>query len=99
MADVEDDDFSWLEDVDNYRPISPEEPRKPLIQSKARFIADFEPPDYLLDGILQRRFVYSLTAQTGHGKTAVALLIARLIGGSDPQAALGRHTAEKGQVV
>jgi hypothetical protein len=67
--------------------------------SKAEFINEFEPPDYLLDGILQRRFVYSLTAQTGHGKTALALLIARLIGGSDPNAALGRHLAEKGQVV
>ncbi|WP_246756239.1 AAA family ATPase [Bradyrhizobium neotropicale] len=65
----------------------------------SEFLADFQPPDYLLDGILQRRFVYSLTAQTGHGKTAVALLIARLVGGSDPNASLGRHAAEKGHVV
>jgi hypothetical protein len=67
--------------------------------SKQAFVGGFVPPDYLLDGILQRRFVYSLTAQTGHGKTALALLIARLIGGSDPKAALGRHAAEKGRVV
>jgi hypothetical protein len=67
--------------------------------SKAEFIGGFVPPDYLLDGILQRRFVYSLTAQTGHGKTALALLIARLVGGSDQKATLGRHAAEKGQVV
>jgi AAA domain len=70
-----------------------------FIQSKRQFLAGFVPPDYLLDGILQRRFVYSLTAQTGHGKTALAVLIARLVGGSDPKAALGKHTAEKGQVV
>jgi hypothetical protein len=70
-----------------------------VIVSLAEFLAGFVAPDYLLDGILQRRFVYSLTAQTGHGKTALALLIARLIGGSNPEAALGRHTAEKGQVV
>ena len=72
---------------------------KPLIQPMADFVRDFVPPDYLLDGILQRRFVYSLTAQTGHGKTAVALLIARLVGGSDTKAALGPHAAEKGKVV
>jgi hypothetical protein len=67
--------------------------------SKSEFVAGFVPPDYLLEGILQRRFIYSLTAQTGHGKTALALLLARLVGGSDPKAALGKHAAEKGQVV
>jgi len=70
-----------------------------LIQSIADFLAGFVPPDYLLDGILQRRFVYSLTAQTGHGKTALALLISRIVGGSDPKDALGKHGAEKGHVV
>jgi hypothetical protein len=69
------------------------------ILSKAEFVDGFVAPDYLLDGILQRRFIYALTAQTGHGKTALALLIARLVGGSDPKAALGKHAAEKGQVV
>jgi hypothetical protein len=69
------------------------------ILSKREFIDGFVPPDYLLDGILQRCFIYSLTAQTGHGKTALALLVASLVGGSDPKAALGRHPAEKGQVV
>jgi hypothetical protein len=70
-----------------------------LIISITDFLAGFVAPDYLLDGIIQRRFVYSLTAQTGHGKTALALLIARLVGGSNPKAALGRHAAEKGKVV
>jgi hypothetical protein len=72
---------------------------RPLIEPISEFVRGFVPPDYLLDGILQRRFIYSLTAQTGHGKTAVALLIARLIGGSDAKAGLGPHPAEKGQVV
>jgi AAA domain len=70
-----------------------------LIVSITDFLAGFVAPDYLLDGILQRQFIYSLTAQTGHGKTALALLIARLIGGSKSNAALGRHAAEKGRVV
>jgi hypothetical protein len=49
--------------------------------------------------IFSRVLLRQLTAQTGHGKTALALLIARLVGGSDSRAALGRHGAEKGQVV
>ena len=72
---------------------------KNLIVSITDFLAGFVAPDYLLDGILQRQFIYSLTAQTGHGKTALALLIARLIGGSKSNAALGKHAADKGRVV
>ena len=45
-----------------------------LIQSSAQFIGGFVPPDYLVDGILQRRFVYSLTGKTGSGKTAFLAL-------------------------
>src|SRR5262245_45675118 len=40
-----------------------------LSQPSSRFVADFVPPDYLIDGLLQRRFCYSLTAPTGAGKT------------------------------
>jgi RecA-family ATPase len=47
----------------------------PLIQSSAEFTRGFVPPDYLIDGILQRRFCYSLTAKTGTGKTAVMLRV------------------------
>jgi hypothetical protein len=47
-----------------------------LIQSSAEFVEGFVPPDYLVDGILQRRFIYSLTARTGSGKTAILLTIA-----------------------
>jgi AAA domain len=50
-------------------PITP----KKLILSSAEFVAGFIPPDYLLDGILLCGFVYSFTANTGHGKTAIAL--------------------------
>jgi len=46
-----------------------------LTLSSAEFVAGFVPPDYLIVGWLQRRFVYSLTAATGDGKTAIALLI------------------------
>jgi AAA domain len=74
--------------------------RKPYLQTKAEFTANFVPPDYLIDGILQRRFVYALTGITGHGKTALALLMARLItdhANKNPQ--LGGHSVDHGNGV
>ena len=50
--------------------------KEALLLSSAEFIAEFVPPDYLIDGLLQRRYVYSLTAPTGAGKTCIALCIA-----------------------
>ena len=46
------------------------------IEHSREFMRGFVPPDYLLDGVLQRHFFYSITAQTNGGKTAVLLLIA-----------------------
>jgi hypothetical protein len=68
----------------------------PYIVSSDGFLAGFIPPDYLIDGILQRRFCYSFTAPTGSGKTAIALLLAVHV-------ALGRRIGEalveKGRVL
>jgi hypothetical protein len=61
-------------------PQSAEVPRKPpLLISSGDFVRGFQPPDYLLDGIMQSGFLYSLTGQTGAGKTAVALLLAACV--------------------
>jgi hypothetical protein len=51
----------------------------PLLLSADQFVAGFMPPAYLIDGILQRGYLYSLTARTGHGKTAVAMYVAQAI--------------------
>jgi hypothetical protein len=51
----------------------------PFLSSR-EFVAGFTPPDYLVDGILQRGYFYSLTAQPAAGKTAIGLLIAAHIG-------------------
>jgi hypothetical protein len=69
-----------------------------LLISKREFLGSFIPPDYPIDGILQRRFVYSLTGKTGHGKTSIALLIARLVA-SQKTEKLGNHDVEQGNVV
>jgi hypothetical protein len=71
----------------------------PKILSKAEFIRGFTPPDYLIEGILQRRFIYALTGQTGHAKTAVALLIASLVARSDRNTLLGLHHVDAARVV
>jgi hypothetical protein len=49
---------------------------KPLIKSSRQFVADFTPPDYLVDGLIQEAFLYSLTGATGAGKTAITLRLA-----------------------
>lgn len=73
-----------------------ETPKPRLIKSSADFVRDFVPPDYLVDGLLQRRFLYSLTGQTGAGKTAVALLLAVSIARGVP---IGGREVERGRVL
>ncbi len=68
----------------------------PGIQSSGDFIRGFIPPDYHIDGVAQKGYLYSTTAMTGTGKTAVLLLIAALtmLGGT-----LGDREVRKGTVV
>lgn len=68
----------------------------PLIVSSQKFTEDFTPPDYLVDGLMQRRFLYSLTGKTGGGKTAIALRLAAQVALGLP---LGDHEIEHGRVL
>jgi hypothetical protein len=62
-------------------------------------VETFTPPEWLVEGVLQRRFVYSLTGQTGHAKTAIALHIAELVASTSIEGPkLGTHRVEKGRV-
>ena len=69
---------------------------KRLLLTSAEFVANFVPPDYLIDGVVRRRFFYSLTAPTGHGKTAVALTVAAHVITS---AKIHDHEVERGKVL
>jgi AAA domain-containing protein len=78
------------------RGTSSEDKSPPLIQSSAQFTNGFIPPDYLVDGILQRRFIYSLTGRTGSGKSAIALLITASVALGRP---IGSRDVQKGRVL
>ena len=73
-----------------------ERPLPERLQSSARFTASFVPPDPLIQGILQRRFLYALTGHTGRGKTAIALLSAAHVATGRR---LGDLDVEKGRVL
>ena len=51
-------------------------PPGPRILSSREFVAGFIPPDYLVQGLLQEGFLYSLTGATGSGKTSITLRLA-----------------------
>jgi hypothetical protein len=72
----------------------------PVLLSKAQFLAGYTPPDWFWDGIMQRRFVYSITAKTGHGKTAVYLLVSEMAASRDRRnTTLGGHQVDEGNVI
>jgi AAA domain/Bifunctional DNA primase/polymerase, N-terminal len=77
-------------------PDNPAPPPPRLLQSSAQFVAGFVPPDYLIDGIMQRRFLYALTGKTGSGKTALALLLAACVALGR---AIGNLRVKKGRVI
>jgi hypothetical protein len=54
--------------------------RNKLLQSSREFVAGYVPPDYLVDGLIQEAFLYSLTGPTGAGKTAITLRLAASVG-------------------
>jgi hypothetical protein len=70
--------------------------RRPVMFSSFDFTAGFVPPDYVVVGVLQRRFLYSCTGATGDGKTTWLLLLAAHVGRGLP---LGSHECKKGHVV
>jgi AAA domain len=64
--------------------------------SSTAFTSGFVPPDYVLVGVLQRRFLYSCTGATGDGKTTWLLLLAAHVA---LKRALGSHEVKPGAVV
>jgi hypothetical protein len=51
----------------------PASPLPDILTSSRDFIAGFVPPEFVIDGIIQRRYCYSMTSPTGVGKTAIGM--------------------------
>jgi hypothetical protein len=66
------------------------------ILTSRQFVEGFVPPDYAIDGIAQKSFIYSFTGQTGSGKTSILLLLAYLVATGR---ALGKHQIDRGKVL
>lgn len=56
--------------------IAAPEPAYSMLVSGVDFMAEFKPPDYHIDGILQRGQVCALTSPPNMGKTSIAVLMA-----------------------
>lgn len=76
--------------------VVPAAPLPDLMTSAAKFVAGFAPPDYLIDGFIQRRYLYSLTAKTGVGKTAIAMRWMAHVASGRP---LGDRDVQQGVVI
>ena len=61
--------------VPEWAPPESEQPAALIISSRD-FIENFTPPDYIVDGLLQQGFLWSLTGATGAGKTCITLRLA-----------------------
>lgn len=76
----------------------PQAPPAPEVLHKPEFTAHLARPEYLIDGILQRRFIYAMTGQTGHAKTAIALRLCKLVSQTKPGMLAG-HAVDHGRVL
>jgi hypothetical protein len=75
---------------------APVKPTSPKILTMKEFLARYEAPVYLVDELMQQGFFYSLTGNTGSGKSAIALLLCFCIVLGAP---FGPHKVKKGRVV
>ncbi len=71
-------------------------PRLVNIRRVDAFAGEYEPAEYLIDYMLQSGFLYSLTAETGAGKTALMILVSALVATGKP---FGEVEVKKGSVI
>lgn len=69
-------------------PVVEEGFRARRVRTGDAFVGAFVPPDWLIDGILERGRLYACTSSTGHGKTAVWCYIACMMQAGRPVGAL-----------
>jgi hypothetical protein len=74
-------------------------PAPRIVITLDEFLGKFVAPDYLIEGLLRRGFLYALTGATGAGKTAVAPLLAVLVALRKQGQKFGPHAVEQGRFV
>lgn len=91
-------DFNYcIPKHDSVMPEMQKNAENPLnLQSSADFCAARTPADYLVEGSLRDGWLYTLTAPTGHGKSAVALSMTYAIAAGGY---LGSHEVKQGSVL
>jgi hypothetical protein len=62
----------------------------------ADFAAGYTLPDWLVDGVIQRGYLYGLTARGNHGKTGAAIWLAMCVALGRP---FGPHRCQRGRVL
>ncbi len=70
-----------------------------LVLSVSEFMDAYVTPDYVIDGLLKRGYLYSFTAMTGAGKTAIWLLISEIASNRMRRRKLGSHEVDHVRVV
>ena len=69
----------WVFD-DGEVPTGPVNPKSaPHVLASGEFVEGFIPPDYLVKKLITKAFLYSLTGQTGAGKTSITLRLAATV--------------------
>lgn len=66
------------------------------VEPAAAFVARWQPPEYIVDGIFQRGRVQAITAYTGHTKTTTAIHLAICVATGQP---FGAADVEQGGVL
>ena len=70
---------AWVFD-DGEVPTGPVGPKSaPHVLASGEFVEGFIPPDYLVKKLITKAFLYSLTGQTGAGKTSITLRLAATV--------------------
>src|SRR6516164_4926592 len=93
------DPYDWIQSggtVEKLWALTEAAVNRSLIMSSREFVAGYVAPQYMIEGIIQQRRIYSLTGKTGDGKTALQLYLAYLIATATM---LGEREVERGRVL
>ena len=69
---------------------------KLIAETGEAFVAGFRPPEYTIEGVLLRGYLYGITGKRNSGKTAIAVSLAACVGAGRP---FGRHQSVVGRVL